>query len=287
MEFFQKAKTYADMIKLAHTLFALPLALSAAFIAYAKGAPFSLGVFIWIVVAFTAARSAAMGFNRIVDADVDALNERTKSRPTVSGKLPIKDAKVFTWISAGIFIFAALMINNLCFVLSFPALALLFGYSYAKRFTCLAHYILGAALFMAPVGAWIAVMGSLDARILFLGAFLLFSIAGFDLIYALQDMDFDITYNLHSIPARFGRKATLAIAALSFAVAAVMLFATGASFALNTAFFLAGILICALYIAGFITILKAGMKKVNLVFFYINASISILILIATLSNLVF
>lgn len=283
----REIKIYADMIKLAHTLFALPLALSAAVLAYANGAEFSAMVFLWVVAAFTAARSAAMGFNRVVDADIDALNERTKSRPTVSGKLPIMSAKIFTGISAAVFVFAAFMINPLCGALSFPALAVVLGYSYTKRFTFLAHYVLGLALSLAPVGAWIAVSGSFDPRILFLGAFIFFSIAGFDQIYALQDMRFDVEHKLHSIPSKFGKNKTLACAGASFALAAAMLFATGAAFALNAAFFACAAAIAAMYAVGFSIILKTGLRKINLVFFYMNASISMLILVGTLANLKF
>lgn len=287
MSLTREIKIYADMIKLAHTLFALPLALSAAVLAYSNGAEFSAEIFLWVVVAFTAARSAAMGFNRIVDADIDALNERTKNRPTVSGTLPIKSAKIFTGISAAVFVFAAFMINPLCGALSFPALAVVLSYSYTKRFTFLAHYVLGLALSLAPIGAWIAVSGSFDPRILFLGAFIFFSIAGFDQIYALQDMRFDVEHKLRSIPSTFGKNKTLACAGASFACAATMLFATGAAFALNAAFFACAAAIAVMYAVGFSIILKTGLKKINLVFFYMNASISILILVGTLANLKF
>ncbi len=284
MIFLEKAKTYADAIKLAHTLFALPFALSAAALAAGRGAEISAGVLIWIVVAFTAARSAAMGFNRIADADIDALNPRTAARPTATGKLPLKDAKIFTAVSAAIFVGAAFMINGLCGVLSLPALGVLFGYSLAKRFTCLTHYILGCALSLAPIGAWIAATGGFDPKILLLGACLLFGIAGFDLIYSLQDMEFDRAHRLYSIPSRFGRKATLAVAGCSFAVSACALLGTGVAFGLNGWFFAAAAAVSTLYLAGLATIAAAGMAKVNLVFFYANVSVSFLILAGSLAN---
>lgn len=281
----EKAKVYADMIKLAHTLFALPFALSAAVLAYRDGYPFDWQTFFWIIIAFTCARSAAMGFNRAVDADIDALNPRTKMRPSVSGKISIKDTKIFTAISAILFVFSAFMINTICAVLSIPALVVLFGYSYAKRWTFFAHYILGLSLSLAPIGAWLAVSGTIDWRILILACCLFFSIAGFDLIYALQDMKFDIAHKLHSIPAKFGKKITLMISAISFAVSSTMLFVLGKAFELNTIFYASAIVITILYILGFATILKAGMQKVNLVFFYMNASISIVIFAAITTNL--
>ena len=285
MILFEKAKIYADMIKLAHTLFALPFALSAVALAYICGYRLSPAKFLWILLAFTAARSAAMGFNRAADADIDALNPRTMSRPTVSGKISVGQTKFFTAASAAVFIFAAFMINPLCGALSIPALCALFGYSYTKRFTFLAHYALGFALALAPTGAWIAVTGSLDARIFLLGGCLFFAIAGFDLIYALQDMDFDAAHGLHSIPARFGRRKTLAVVAASFAAASAFLFATGAAFALNGAFFAVAGIIAALFAAGLGLFLKLGLKKVDIVFFHLNALISILILLAITTNL--
>ncbi|MBO5255406.1 MAG: UbiA family prenyltransferase, partial [Opitutales bacterium] len=233
MIFIKKAKVYADLIKLAHTMFALPFALSAVALAHIEGGKLSLWLIFWIFIAFTAARSSAMGFNRVVDADIDALNPRTQSRPSVSGKISIKDTKFFTAISAIIFVISAFFINILCGFLSIPALIVLFGYSYAKRFTFLAHYILGVALALAPIGAWIAVTGSLDVKILLLGGCLFFSIAGFDLIYALQDMEFDIAHKLHSIPAKFGKKNTLIIAGISFIISTLLLFSVGYAFKLN------------------------------------------------------
>ena len=285
MKFLEKAKIYADMIKLAHTLFALPFALSAVALGYIEGGKISMLLCFWILIAFTAARSAAMGFNRAVDADIDALNPRTKNRPTITGKISIKDTKIFTGLSACIFVASAFMINNVCGWLSLPALCVLFLYSYAKRFTFFAHYILGIALALAPIGAWIAIMGCIDFRIFLLGGCLFFSIAGFDLIYALQDMDFDKQYNLHSIPARFGKNATLCIAGISFVISSILLFATGLSFELNKCFYAIASIIAIIYIVGFLTILKAGMQKVNLVFFYMNASISILIFAGILTNI--
>ena len=287
MIFIKKAKAYADLIKLAHTLFALPFALSAVALAYIEGGKLHWQLLVLILIAFTAARSAAMGFNRVVDADIDILNPRTRQRPSVSGKISIKDTKIFTGISVVVFVIVAFCINTLCGILSLPALVVLLGYSYAKRFTFLAHYILGIALALAPIGAWIAVMGNLDIRILTLGGCLFFSIAGFDLIYALQDMEFDKTHNLYSIPSIFGKKTTLCIAGLSFCISACLLFVVGNVFNLNTYFYASATFISILYLIGFITILKAGMQKVNLVFFYMNASISAIIFVGIIANVKF
>ena len=285
MNFFKSAVAYADLIKLGHTLFALPFALSALCLAYLDGHTPTIATIFWVILAFAGARAAAMGFNRIVDRDVDALNPRTKTRPSVTGKISIADAKVFTIISTLVFFISALMINWLCFVLAFPALAVLLGYSYAKRFTFTAHYIVGVALAIAPVGAWIAVSGTFSPKILALSLALLFNIAAFDLIYALQDMDFDKSHKLHSIPAKFGRKFTLMLSGISFVIATTFLVSTGILFNLNNFYFICVAIIAILYALGEFAICKYGETKTQLVFFYENVAVSILIFAGTLSNL--
>ena len=287
MNFFKSAKIYAEMVKLGHTLFALPFALSALCLAHLAGFGFGAGKIFWTVVAFAAARSAAMGFNRIADRKFDILNPRTANRPTATGEISVRDAAVFTAFSVAVFSLSAAMLNRLCFWLSFPALVVLLGYSYAKRFTCAAHYILGAALALAPIGAWIAAADSLDPRILALGFALFFNISAFDLIYALQDEKFDIAHNLHSVPARFGRKNTLRIASVSFAAAAACLAATGVLFGLNWVYYACVAAIAAMYAYGIYAITKFGESKTQLVFFYESVSISALIFAGTLSNMIF
>ncbi len=286
MNFIKSAIAYADLIKLGHTLFALPFVLSAICLAYLCDYELSMVKISLIILAFVAARSSAMGFNRVVDVDIDAKNPRTTNRPTVTGKISIFDAKLFTILSIILFFVFAYFINWLCFILAFPALIVLLGYSYAKRFTFAAHYILGLALSLAPTGAWIAITDSIDLRILFLSFSLFFSIAGFDLIYALQDMNFDKKENLHSIPSRFGRNITLSVSAISFLVATLFLVLTGEAFELNLFYYLCVGVIFALYIFGEFSILFFGEAKTQLVFFYENVSISFLILIAIASNLI-
>lgn len=286
MNLFKSAIAYSELIKLGHTLFALPFALSALCLAYMNGYTIPPSRLLWIVIAFAAARSAAMGFNRFADADIDMLNPRTKNRPSATGKISLGDIKIFTAASAAIFVFSAYMINEACFWLSFPALLVLTGYSYAKRFTAAAHYILGIALAMAPIGAWIAATDGFSPRILCLGAVLFFHISGFDLVYSLQDREFDIAHNLFSVPSRFGRRATLLLAAFSFASATILLFLTGFLFGLNTAFYACAAITAVLYAGGYFTIERFGMEKVNLVFFYENVAISALILLGTAANIV-
>ncbi len=286
MKIFKSAKIYAEMIKLGHTLFALPFALSALCLAYDNGFSIDLWKFLWIVVAFAAARSAAMGFNRIVDVDIDILNPRTKNRPTATGEISKAHAKFFTIISIVIFIFSAGMINTLCLGLSPLALIVLLGYSYFKRFSSMAHYALGLALALAPIGAWIAAADTIDWRIISLGAALFFHIAGFDIIYALQDMEFDKSHGLHSIPARFGKKNSLIFAGLSFFVACAFFALTGTLFDLNLPYWICVGIIAIMYVVGLFLYVKYGAAKTNLVFFYENASISALILLGSALNLV-
>ncbi len=286
MKILGSAKAYADMVKLWHTLFALPFALSAICLAADSGYFVGVWKFFWIVAAFTAARSTAMGFNRLVDVNIDALNPRTKKRPTVTGAISLADVKFFTAGSAMIFLLSAAMLNRICLLLAPPALLMLLGYSYVKRFSAAAHYVLGCVLALAPIGAWIAVADSFDPRILALGAALLFHISGFDLIYALQDLDFDRENGLYSVPSRFGRKATLALAAISFALAALFLIAVGIAFRLHAPYWCCTALIGAMYAAGEIIFIKFGDAKTQLVFFYENASISGLILLGCAANLI-
>ncbi len=285
MNFFKVAATYADLIKLGHTLFALPFALSSLCLAYLCGYSFGLEKIFWVILAFAGARAAAMGFNRIVDADIDVKNPRTMSRPSVNGKISSRDSKIFTCVAILVFFISAAMINWLCFFLAFPALGVLLGYSYAKRFTFTAHYIVGVALALAPIGAWIAVADNLDVRILAFAVSLLFNIAAFDLIYALQDMDFDKAEGLHSIPAKFGRGATLAIASVSFSLATCFMILTGILFDLNATYFAGVAVITILYALGEISVCVWGESKTQLVFFYENVSISFLIFLSIASNL--
>ena len=255
-----------------HTLFALPFALSALCLADICGAAFGLREILLCVAAFTAARSAAMGFNRIADREFDAKNPRTKNRPSATGEISPRAMSAFTAASAAAFVACAYFINTACFILSFPALAVLFGYSYAKRFTAAAHYVLGLALSLAPAGAWIAASGSLDPRILALSGALFFGIAAFDIIYALQDMEFDLREDLHSVPASFGRGGALAVAAASLGVSAALFFLTGRLFGLGTAYFACASAIAALYAFGIFAVLFGGNAFVNAVFFYINVA---------------
>ena len=204
---FKKIALYLKMIKFSHSIFALPFAFTAALMA-ASGIPSAKQIF-WIIIAMVSARSGAMGLNRIIDRDIDAANPRTANREIPSGKINVGSAVFFTVLSLTVFVVSAYMLNPLCLKLSPVAVAVLFIYSYTKRFTWLSHIVLGIAISAAPVGAWIAVRGAFNAEILPMVFAVIFWLAGFDVLYALQDVEFDRLHGLHSIPERFGIKDAL------------------------------------------------------------------------------
>lgn len=206
-----KLRETAEMIKFQHTVFALPFAVIALVAASPDSWP-SMKLWFWVLVAMVSARSAAMSFNRLVDADIDAANPRTASRALPAGRLSRVYVASLTGAAALCFVLATIMLNPLCAKLALPILGILLGYSYTKRFTAASHLWLGLALGLAPVGAWIARSGSPALPPIVLGVGVMFWVAGFDIIYSLQDDDFDRQKGLHSIPALLGRPRALALA---------------------------------------------------------------------------
>ncbi len=268
-----------DMIKFEHSVFALPFALTGALLAWRDSGFHIAGLawrFGWILVAMVAARSAAMAFNRILDADMDARNRRTAARHLPAGLLSARFAWGFTFAASLLFIWAARQLDFLCFVLSPVALAILFVYSFAKRFTMFAHLLLGFCLGIAPAAAWIAMRGSLDARICWLSAAVMFWTAGFDVIYACQDFEFDTAEGLFSIPRRFGIARALLIARflhlamIGCLVALVIVFQLGA---LSVAGILA-VVILLVYEHGLVK--PDDLSRVNAAFFTVNGYVSML-----------
>src|SRR5262245_52547859 len=212
------------MIKFEHTVFALPFAFIGALLA-ANGLPAAWQVG-WIVVAMVGARSAAMTFNRIADFQYDKLNPRTSGRALPQGSLSMHFAVVFTVSMSALLIFSAWQLNRLCFYLSFPTLAILLLYSYTKRFTSLSHIVLGFAVGCAPLAAWLAIRGQFAWPPIVLSAAVMFWVAGFDLIYALQDIEFDRTVNLFSLPSKFGVATTLRFSTLFHSLTVLLLVGT-------------------------------------------------------------
>ena len=261
------------MIKWEHSVFALPFALCGAMLA-AGGVP-SLRQLLWIVVAMVAARSAAMSFNRLADASIDALNPRTQARALPAGILTHGFVRTFVLFSAGVFLLAAWELNRLAFLLSPLALAVLLVYSYTKRFTRWSHVVLGFALGIAPAAAWIAVRGSLDARILLLTAAVTFWVAGFDVLYACQDVEFDRSAGLHSIPRYFGVAKSLWIARLFHALMMTLLLLLVWAFALGP-IAITGVGVVLLLIGYEHSLVsKEDLSKLNAAFFTMNGVIAV------------
>ncbi len=261
------------MIKWEHSIFALPFALCGAMLA-ASGLP-SAHQLLWIVIAMLSARSAAMAFNRLADASIDAANPRTRTRALPAGHLSSAFVATFIIVSCAIFILAAAQLNRLTLWLSPVALAILLLYSYTKRFTRFSHVVLGFALGIAPAAAWIAVRGSLDPRILLLTAAVTFWVAGFDILYACQDFDFDRTAGLHSIPRDLGIARSLWIARAFHAIMLLLLISLLPAFGLGK-LALAGVLAVLLLLLYEHSLVKpTDLSKLNAAFFTMNGVISV------------
>jgi 4-hydroxybenzoate polyprenyltransferase len=207
---FSRLRTYAAFVRVSHSVFALPFALAGALLA-AQHTAVTWGTIGWILVAMVAARSAAMGFNRLVDARMDALNPRTANREIPRGAMSMREAVAFVIVSSAAFVFASWRLNPLCLALSPVALAIVFWYSLAKRFTTWTQLFLGLAMAVAPVGGWLAVGGRGGWEPWLLAAAIGTWVGGFDVLYACQDLEFDRAHGLRSIPVRFGVRTSLAI----------------------------------------------------------------------------
>lgn len=280
-----RLKIILEMIKFEHTVFALPFAFTGALLA-ADGLP-TWGQVFWITMAMVGARSAAMGFNRWADRKIDAENPRTKDRALPRGLVTPAQVTVFTVVSSLALIFAAYMLNQLSWYLSPVALAIVFFYSYTKRFTFLSHAFLGLAISLAPIGAWIAITGKLEAPALVLGAAVLFWLLGFDVLYALQDQAFDRKAGLHSIPQRFGTGRSLWISRMSHAITMALLFWLSALLP-RGCYFLTGVIIAlCLIIYEHILVKKDDLSKLNMAFFNMNGYISVTIFLFTLLDVLF
>ncbi|HMF76991.1 MAG TPA: UbiA-like polyprenyltransferase [Bryobacteraceae bacterium] len=277
--FWTRLRLTLDMIKFEHSVFALPFALTGALLAWRDSEFRITGLilrFVWIIVAMVSARSAAMTFNRILDADIDARNRRTAARHLPAGSLSARFAWGFTFASVFVFLWSARQLGPLCFQLSPVALAIIFFYSFAKRFTMLSHLILGVCLGIAPAAAWIAMRGSLDARILWLTAAVMFWVAGFDVIYACQDFEFDRAEGLFSIPGRIGIARSLVLARLLHVAMIAALFALVFSFDLGP-LSLAGVLAVVVLLVYEHGLVKANdLSRVNAAFFTVNGYVSLL-----------
>jgi 4-hydroxybenzoate polyprenyltransferase len=274
-----KIRVFLEMIKFSHTIFALPFALTGALLA-AGGLPTGRQI-LWIVLAIAGARTAAMGLNRLIDAEIDARNPRTAGRAIPAGLIGKGATLIFIVAATGLMLLAAGMLNPLCLKLAPVALFFLVLYSYCKRFTSLAHVVLGICLAAAPIGAWAAIRGSIDAPALILGSVVLFWVAGFDILYALQDLEFDRTAGLHSIPVLLGVNGSLWAARLFHLVMLVLLVWLWATLHLG-GFFVAGIVAATAMLLYEHWLLRNGnLEKLDAAFFNMNGYISVAILLFT------
>ncbi len=275
--------TFGRMIKFSHTIFALPFAFSAIILAHEQK-PVTLSGLFWVIIAMIGARSAAMGFNRIVDAKYDAKNPRTAEREIPSGKITKGYAIVFVFLFSFIFILSAAMLGETCFSLSIPVLLILFFYSYAKRFTWLCHLYLGFAISLAPLGAWIAITGDFSFRICLLSLGLMTYIAGFDILYACQDIEFDIKTGLFSIPAHLGIEKALYIAKIFHIVSFFFFLLIYIAFPLGVTYLSTVFFIALLFIIEHKLINQNDLSKINIAFFHMNSIISVILFLGIFTD---
>jgi 4-hydroxybenzoate polyprenyltransferase len=271
---FGRIRTTLEMIKFEHSVFALPFALTGAVLAV-RGWP-SWRQVLWIVVAMLGARSAAMTFNRVADLRFDTANPRTRARALPSGHLSLGFAAGFTVAACALFLLAAWELNPLAFKLSPIVIALLIGYSYTKRFTVLSHLVLGACLGLSPLAASIALRGAVDAGVTLVGIAVMFWVAGFDLIYACQDVDFDRREGLFSIPARFGIRAALWLSGAMHALMLVLLVAAARVEHLGWIAFVGLALVAILLAYEHGLVRPTDLSRLNAAFFNINGYVSVL-----------
>jgi 4-hydroxybenzoate polyprenyltransferase len=280
-----KLTALLEMIKFSHTVFAFPFALMGAVLASLQSgtAPTFCQVF-WICMAMVGARTGAMGLNRIIDSDIDAENPRTASRHLPAGKVTISEAWVLVLGAFALLLFAAWMLNPLCLWLSPVAIFFLVIYSYCKRFTSMAHVILGLCLGAAPIGAWIALRGDIGWPVIVLGLAVLFWVAGFDIFYALQDYEYDRQKQLFSIPSRFGVKRSFLIARVFHVIMVVLLLLLLFSHGLGMIYLCGVLVVVGLLVYEHMLVSPDDLSRLNAAFFNMNGYISVTIFFFTLGD---
>lgn len=285
MNFFQLINDYGKMVKFSHTIFALPfagLSLILALESTQHNKDTILRLIGLIILCMISARSAAMGFNRYADRDIDALNPRTKNREIPAGKISANAVLFFVILSSIVFIGSCYFINSLSFYLSFPALFLILFYSLSKRFTFFCHYILGLAIGIAPTGAWVALTDTISILPLLWSFGLMLHIAGFDLLYASQDVDFDRANHLHSIPARFGITKAFWIARITHVFSFSLFVYAGFYAQLSWIYFTFLGIVGILFIIEHYLARPDDLSRIPIAFFNVNAAISIVLFLGTL-----
>jgi 4-hydroxybenzoate polyprenyltransferase len=285
-----KISDYGRLVRFSHTVFALPFALSSIALAWPKHSVTLRSLF-WILIAMVGARTAAMGFNRLADRKFDALNPRTQGWELPRGTVQVWEAVALTVASALVFTIAAYQLNWLCFVLSPIALAIIFFYSFTKRFTWASHLFLGVALALAPVGAWLATLqppidlSELSVPV-YLGLAVVFWLAGFDIIYSLQDREFDRTHGLHSIPVRFGVAGALRLSSFFHLCTVVFLGLVGLSAAAGLVYWIGFAAVMVVLIWEHRIVTPRDLSRINRAFFDLNAYVSLGYFLATLIDVV-
>lgn len=282
----KKILTFLDMIRFEHTVFALPFAYLGLVLAWGSWDNANWWDFIWITIAMAAARTAAMAFNRYIDRKIDQGNPRTAGRPIQTGAIDARSVLLSGIVSLAVLAFAAWMLNPLAFFLFPGALLFLVGYSYTKRFTWFSHYILGFTDGLAPMGAWVAVTGTIltpeDLPAWLLLVAVTFWIGGFDVIYACQDVEFDREHNLHSIPARFGIGRGLLTASASHVVTVLLMVALGLIMGLTWPYWIGLLVMIALLIYEHSLVSADDLSNLGVAFFNINGYISLTVFVCTL-----
>ncbi|MEX2571936.1 MAG: UbiA-like polyprenyltransferase [Gemmatimonadota bacterium] len=278
---------YSNLVKLPHTVFALPFCLVGAILAsYLE--PVTAGDVVWILLAFTSARFSAMGFNRIADRYIDARNPRTQGRELPSGRLTVREAVLAVVVSSGVFLLSAGMLNRLCLILAPFALAWVFFYSYTKRFTRWAHLVLGFALAIAPVGAYLAIVGRWSdpwPALLTLAGAVLCWVAGFDILYSLQDEEFDRQQELHSVPAALGAARAIGVSRVLHVGCVILFIASGLFFAGAGPLFYLGVALIAVMLLYEQSLVRPDdLSRIDAAFFNINGAISILFFVIVLTE---
>lgn len=279
----KKIKILFEDIKIQHTVFALPFAFMSAFMA-SKGIPPS-DKLLWILMAMVGARSAAMSFNRIADADYDKKNPRTMERAIPKGEIKKSQYLIFLIISTFLFLFSCMMLNRLALILSPIALFIIFFYSYTKRFTIFSHFFLGLALSLAPIGAWVAVREEISLASIVLGLAVIFWLAGLDIIYSCHDVEFDKKYGLFSFPARLGVAKALRLSAIFHSIMTAFLISLIFIGNLGLFYIIGVVLIAGLLFYEHSLIKPDDLTKVNVAFFNVNGIISIGLMVMTIIDI--
>ena len=280
-----KFKNLLEMIKFSHPVFALPFALTGATLAaLANGRPPTVSQIFWICMAMAGARTAAMGLNRIIDARIDARNPRTAERHIPTGRVRLLDAWLLVGGALVLLLFAAWMLNPLCLKLSPVAILFLALYSYCKRFTSMAHIVLGICLAAAPLGAWIALRGSVDWPVIALALAVLFWVAGFDIFYSLQDVEFDKAQGLHSIPVRLGLAGAVRLVRFFHAAMMVLLLSLLFMPGLGWIYFTGLLVVGGLLVYEHRLVKADDLSRLDAAFFNMNGYISVTIFLFTLAE---